>query len=260
MAPYKGKRILTKTVKKARRKSAPVKPSKALTKAVQSIIHRDQETKCAYHQQNLIAYNNAIDTTTDIRYILPAVGLGVDSNERIGEEIRAQKLRVQGHMILAAQGAVNYCRVAVRLLIAQPRAYNDQVSITNNYTIWMPAMLKKGGANAAMDGSISSLYAPVNKETMICWHDELIFLTIPQMVTAVGQQDLAQTTKFFDFNINLRNRKLKYTTAFNSDLYPINGYTPMILLGYAFLDGTPPASGAQSVSMAYTSTLYYEDS
>lgn len=253
-----------KTKAKTRPKSAPAKISKAMAKAVTSIVqketHKDQETKVAYHQQNLLTYNNAIDTTTDIRYVLPAVGMGIDSNERIGDELRAQKLRIQGHLLMTVQGVINYCRVGVRLMIVQPKAYNDQISIFNNYNVWMPALLKKGAVASAFDGSISSLYAPINRDTMTCWHDELIIMTVPQMVTAVGQQETAQSVKFIDFNINLRNKKFKYSTAFNSDLYPINGYSPMILLGYAFLDGTGPGAATNLISMAYTSSLYYEDS
>lgn len=252
-----------KTKARTRPKSAPSKMSKSMVKAVTNIVktetQKDQETKVAYHQQNIIAYNNAIDTTADIRYCLPAVGTGVESNEKIGDELRAQKLRIQGHLLMAVQGSLNYCRIGVRLMIAQPKAYNDQISIFNNYNVWMPALLKKGAVNASFDGSISSLYAPINRDTMTCWYDELIIMTCPQMLTAVGQQDTAQTVKFIDFTLNLKKKKLKYNSAFNSDLYPINGYSPLILLGYAFLDGTAPAAGAQSVSMAYTSSLYFED-
>jgi len=263
MAPFRGKRKINKTFKKARTKRAP-KISKAMTKAVTSIVQKetqkDQETKVAYHQQTIFAYNNAIDTANDIKYCLPAVGAGVESSERIGDELRAQKLRIQGHMIMAVQGVLNYCRIGVRLIICQPKAYTDQLSITNNYNVWMPALLKKGAVNAGFDGSISSLYAPINTDTITCYHDELILMTTPQMVTAVGQQETAQAVKFIDFNINLRKKKFKYNSAYNGDLYPINGYMPIILLGYAYLDGTGPGAGAQSVSMAYTSSLYFEDS
>jgi len=265
-----GKTIFFRTAKKAktkaktRPKSAPAKMSKSMEKAVTSIVkketQKDQETKVAYHFQELIAYNNAINSTVDIKWILPAVGPGVDSNERIADELRAQKLRVRGHLIMSVQGVLNYCRIGVRILVCQPKAYNDQLSIVSNSTVWMPALLKKGAVNASFDGSISSLYAPVNRDTMTCWHDEVIMMTTPQMVTAVGQQETAQSAKFLDFTINLRKRVFKYNTAFNSDLYPINGYSPMILLGYAYLDGTGPGAGSQSISMTYTSSLYFEDS
>ena len=61
------------------------KPSKALVKTIQKVVHGDEETKQAYHQQNLLPFDGTPVTANDLLRILPNISNGINDNERIGE-------------------------------------------------------------------------------------------------------------------------------------------------------------------------------
>jgi len=235
------------------------KPSKSLTKAIQSVVRKDVENKEAYHGQSLLAMSPDIAFSTDILRILPNIPNGVDSNNRIGVKVRALTLKVKGHMVLSTlNNTLANSRIAVRMIIVQPKlsSYFDVVSGATFGNPWLAALLQKGGASVPYTGTISDLYAPIDKDNSIVMYDKIFYLSVPINLAQPSSSVVATTIKFFTFTKKL-NKVLQYVDALNS-LQPQN-CSPVLLFGYTALDGTAPNVAQTQVSIAYDSTLSYED-
>jgi len=252
--------------KRANRK--PGKPSKALTKAVQSIIHKQAETKEAYHAIDNVAFNSGINSTGDMQRVLPNIGSGTAENQRIGEQCRLQSLRIKGHLYLStANNSVSNARIGVRMFVVQPKnlsGYPD-VSVT---TTWLAGLLKKGGTNTGFTGIISDLYAPVNTDYVTCLYDKVTYVTMPfifnqtlgvptQAYTSTAW-DMVNSVKFFNINLKVKNKLLKYDKDY-STVQPTS-YSPILVVGYVHLDSSSPDVLTTQVYVSYDSIVTYEDS
>jgi len=249
-APTKGKRLY-------RKRSA--KPSKALVKTVNTILRKNVENKQAWLTYPLASFNSAADSAADILQVVPVVAQGVTESQRIGDDIRAQKLTIKGHMISTLSGNLSYSRIAVRMLVCQPKFAPNSTLEATQFNSWLPYVLRIGGGNIGLNGTIESLYAPVDHDVITCYHDKVYYVSNPRLLTDVGQQETRQSVKFFNLSLKLRNKLLKYNGNFSGDVRPIN-YAPVILFSYVFLDGTAPISVTpQVMSMTFTSALEFED-
>lgn len=252
------------------RRGRAVKPSKSFVKKVQSIVHKDVETKQAYNNQYLQiqSYNSAINSSGDCAILVPNIASGTSDNARIGDQIRAQKLKITGHLITrftGSSGTTYYqnCRIGVRMFIVQPKSFQSQSSITGNATTWQATLLKKGGTTSGFTGLISDLYAPVNTDAITCYYDKVFYVQNPYSNAVFGStmSNLLMPTgtcKFFSKTIKLRNKVLKYDASIDSGLTPV-AYNPVLIMGYAYLDGSSADTVTTNLAMSYVSVLDYED-
>lgn len=247
------------TKKPKGRKRVSRKPSVALVKTIQAVVKRDVEIKEAYHAQALVSQNPDILLNSDLLRLIPNIGPGVDSNNRIGVKLKAMTLTIRGHMILSTIAANNATsRVAVRLMILQPKL-SSTYSVINNPTIaanYCLNLIQKGGASVPFYGALSDLYAPVDKQNSSVLYDKTFYLNVPIMVTNVGQYDFDKTVKFFTIKKKL-NKIFNYVDGLDP-LQPQNSY-PVMVLGYSTLDGTAPVPAQTAVSICYDTTLTYQD-
>lgn len=244
-------------------------PSKALTKAVQQIIHKDAESKQCFHSIDSVLFNSAMNTTGDMQRALPNCALGTTDYQRIGEQIRAQKLNIRGHFLLSTQnqGEAN-SRIAVRMMVVSPKNIAGYPDVSTN-TAWMQQLLRKGASTVAFTGLISDLYAPVNTDQITCYYDKVSYVTMPYIVytttagvtsvnTSTGVSwDLSKTTKFFNISLKVKNKLLKYDENYSS-VQPTS-YNPIVLIGYSHLNGSVPDVITTQVALSYDSILTYED-
>ena len=242
------------------------KPSKSFQKAVESVIHKNNENKEAYHEVDSLAFNSAINSTGDMQKVLPNIGNGTAENQRVGEQIRAQRLSIKGHFILStSNNNTSNSRIGVRMMVVQPKNLSAYPEVSNN-TSWLQQMLKKGGTNVAFTGLISDLYAPINTDQVTCYSDKLFYITIPYLYQGLGLDpsttlaswDLSKATKFFSINLKVKNKLLKYDKNYNT-LQPTS-YSPILVLGYSHLDGSSPDITTTQVIMSYISVVEYDDS
>jgi len=243
----------------APRRKAVTKPSKTFVKKVNTILRANIENKQAWLTYPLAGFNSAADSASDILQVLPTVTQGVTEANRIGDDIRAQKLTIKGHMISSLSGNYSYSRIAVRMLVCQPKFAPNSVLEGTQASSWLPYVLRIGGGNIGLNGTIESLYAPVDTDVITCYHDKVYYISHPRLLTDVGQQETYHSTKFFNVSLKLRNKLIKYNGNYSGDTRPI-AYAPVILFSYVMLDGTAPISvSPQLMSMTFTSALEFED-
>lgn len=242
------------------------KPSKAFARKVQAIIHKDVETKSACTIFPLTAFNSGINAAADLCGVVPAISQGIQDNNRIGDQLRAQSLVIKGYLTMT-QGlstTLANARIGVRLMLVCPKAYPSYDGATANAATWLGALLKAGGSTFGFSGgSARDLFADVNTDAITCYYDKVHYLSMPyyNVATSVGlvTQDLRQSTKFFTIRKNLRNLLLKYDATFgNAGLYPTNKIM-FLVAGYYHLDGSAADVATTVLNMAYDSYLNYED-
>lgn len=260
-----------KYVRRAR-KSAKKTGTKStrFARAVKKIIHDQVETKQAYKSSgdSLINFNSGMTSSADAQWLLPTMSNGTSDNQRIGDEIRAQKLVVKGHLAMSIDTSATQSnkRICVRMLVVQPKRFSMFDDVYSNFSSWYGQLLKKGGTQTAFVGNISDLYAEINTEDITCLYDRKFYLSQDNIhewvqTTNVGSklaQDIRQTIKFFNFTLPCRNKKLRYDPGSASNLYPTN-WAPTLLVGYAHLDGSSPDVVDTQVGLCYDATLHYED-
>lgn len=263
MAPYARKNSKAYKARKTKKPRRVILTSKSLKKVIQTEIHRDIEDKQAFNYYPIAQFNSAADTSADILAVLPPVQQGTAENQRIGDDIKAKSLTIKGHMISSMAPSLTYTRVAVRMLVCQPKLTTSNTLVNASAAQWLPYVLRKGGVNMGLDGTIDSLYAPVDTDVITCWHDKIYYITQPAAYnstsTQLAFQETVNSTKMFTINLKLRNKLLKYNGNYSAGNFPIN-YSPSILFSYVLLDGSGPISLTPLImSMAYTASLTYED-
>jgi len=237
------------------------RPKGDFKKKVFSVIHSQVETKEQIYENAYTVYNSPIDVVTDVNRIVPLIQQGVDANNRIGSQIMVQSFNIKGHIILnQTYTTASASRIAVRMMIVTPKRYQHTTDAIANFSTWLPKLLKIGGSERAFSGNIQDLYAPINSDLVVKHYDKIHYMTMPAITsyTNVGVTSVSyptNSTKFFNINLKCKNKKLTYDEVSN---YPF-GYGPVMLMGYAHLDGSAPDLINTQVIVSATSIMKYED-
>lgn len=254
---YKMAKSKTPRSMRPRRGRKSTKPSKSFVKKVQSIIHKDVETKTAFNTQSNVYYNSGITAAADIVSVLPGIANGTADYQRIGDQLRGQTMSLKGALQLVSPTSVlSNCRVAVRMFVVQPKMFGDNYTVYGNPS-WLNILLKKGGTTVGFTGILSDLWAPVNTDAVTKYYDKVFYLNSAYNPVN-GQSTLGNSVKFFKHTFKLRNKLLKYDSSVSGGIYPTN-YAPQVILGYVHMDGTGPDVLTTAVSMSFDSILNYED-
>lgn len=254
-----GKKLVKKAVSRVR--------NAAFRKKVLSVIHKENETKQAAVSTTLIQFNSSIAATGDIMRIVPQINKGTSDNSRIGDQIRGQKLVLDGILnfppILNSNvNTPGRCAIGVRMMIVTPKTYPNW-SVASASTAWLSNLLKKGGTTTGFTGDPIDLYAPVNTDAITCHWNKVYYMNQSFVQHNGSTTDVAiplqGTIRHVKKVIHLRNSLFKYDDSVDSGLTPTNkGY--FLLIGYAYTDGTSSPDVLNTrVTFQYFSTLDYED-
>ena len=271
MAVFKNRRFRKPKSGKAKRVGRKIKKlstDRAFRVAVQKVIHQDVENKTVFTNQFNTQFNSGMTTSADCLQVVANMGNGSADYQRIGDQVRSQRLRIKGHFIsrfTGSTGTTYYqnCRIGVRILIVQPKMYNSLGAITANATTWLPTLLKRGGATVGFTGIIPDLYSDVNTDAITKYYDKIWYIQNPysNAVLGSGGNNLLMpdgTCRFFSKTFNLRNKLLRYDSSIDAGLTSTN-YNPVMLLGYVYLDGSTPDSVTTNIAMSFDSYMDYED-
>jgi len=258
-----------KRAKRAQPRKMRKGPSKGLVKAIKSVIHEQAETKQTYTQQSSTNFNSGINSSADCLQLIGNVSQGTGDNARIGDQIRAQSLKVKGFFIsrfTGGAGTTYYqnCRIGVRIMIVQPKAYIGLGAIQANATTWQSTLLKRGGTTTGFTGIIPDLYSDINTDAVTCYYNKVFYVQNPYSNAVFGSAGNTLlmpegTTRFFSKTLKLRNKCLKYDNSIDSGLTSTN-FNPVMLLGHCYLDGTSPDSVTTNIAMSFDAYTYFEDS
>lgn len=249
----------SKNVKQPKASSSKT-DEKTFKKKVQAIINKNVEDKQAYKNFSDINYNSGISSSADLNFLIPNIANGNTDSSRIGDQIHAKKLVIQGHMISnLTLSSYSDCRIGVRMMIVQPKSYIGYDAINSSASTWLAYLLKKGATTTAFTGSVSDFYAPINRDSITVYADKHFYVNAPYVPGSVTN-DLStrNSTKFFKISLKVKNKLLKYDTANNSGLTPTN-YNPVLILGYCHLDNSTPDTITTQINLSFISTLDYQD-
>lgn len=264
MSTYSKKRKMSATKSQGSSAADPidltVSNDKALAVKINRIIKKQTESKKSFHSMTTTAFNSGISNSGDVLFCCPNIGQGTAENERIGDEVKAQSLRIDGilTMNLSNSGFATACRIGVRVMVVQPKAYSSVGIIQSESTTWLAQLLKKGGTEVGFTGIPSDLYADINTNSVTKYYDKVFYLNQDLVNSTVGAVGVNYSTKFFTINLKLRNKLLRYAAAYSGGITAIN-YNPCLLVGYVHLDGSAPDTVTTQLNMSYISRLMYED-
>lgn len=260
------------TYKKTVKKAIKAASNKIFKKKVLSVIHAQTEDKVAYTGTGdaLVYFNSGITSSGDIMKIVPNITNNASDSGRIGDELRAKSLHVKGALIMAqnlSQNTTSPIRIAVRLMVVQPKRYNSFADIQANYSTWNSALLKKGGTQSNFTGTLSDLWAPINEDEITKYYDKVYYMDQPYLfsqnftgasTSSPSEFTVHNTVKMFNIKIRCRNKKLQYDPASDSAALPTN-WNPVLILGYTHLDGSSADLVNTQVALTYDSMFYFED-
>ena len=257
--PIKKMGFRKKRVYKKRATKAVTKPTKAFTKKVQAIIHKDVENKQAFHNQATFNFNPPIDSTSELFRVVPNVGNGTADYDRIGDQIRVQSLTIKGCLVMSQLTTdTNNTRICVRMMIVQPKRYGTYTDIQAN-TNWLSSLLKKGSSTTSFTGVMSDLWADINREEITCYYDKKYYLSTPIGSTAIGYSgDVNNTVKFFTKTFKLRNKLLKYSPNSAGGVQNTH-FSPVVLCGFVRLNNSSADPLQTICSIQYDTIMNYED-
>jgi len=238
------------------------KATGAFRKKVLSVIRAQAETKQAFHAVQAVSYNSGINAIGDATRIVPSIGQGTGDFQRIGDQLKALSLTVKGAIVynpsVGQYGTYANSRLGVRMMIVQPRQFNNLDDVQANAGAWLTFLLKKGGTTTAFTGILSDLWAPINSDGIIKYYDKVFYMDAPYQQTAVGSTTMGKSTRLFKHTMKLRNKTLKYDSSISGGLNATN-YAPVLLLGYTHMDGSAPDVATTAIQLSYDTVFNYED-
>lgn len=254
---YRKKPAIKKAVRRAK--------NTIFKKRVLKVIRSQAETKQAYHTLTPTDFNSAISGSGDALRIIPNISLGSDSNNRVGNIIKPQSLSLRMILQMLPQGntqSASVCKLAARVMIVTPKMYPTWATASANTGSWMPYLLQKGTTPSGFSGAIDDLYAPVNTNAITTHYNKVFYFNQPWATSSASSIALDQShlVRFVRKTIKFgSNRSFKYDENVDGGLTPANGNAYVMVVGYAFVDGTSPDTVSTRVRVQYDAILNYED-
>lgn len=239
-----------------------------LKKIVKQVNKERTENKEAYHTSNsssLTFVNGGINSTADMLQIVPNVTQGTGDASRVGDQCRIQNFSIKGYLKLNINQSFNSTTlpsVIARLFVVSLKTKPNYTEASSSATP-LSGLLKKGGSTTGWTGVLSDIYANVNSELWTTHYDKVFylnqpFLLQPPTLNAISLPvDIKNTIKFFHIKLKCKDKLIKYDSNISTGLLPTN-YGPMLLLGYAFADGSS-VDLASNLGLHFDSYMSYED-
>jgi len=248
-----------------------VRPTKALTQAVNQIVRKNEETKFVIDapwksSATLAAFTDftcAITGTGEIYSLIPRISQGTDDHNRIGNEVRPTYLKatftaaINGKMIASDYVDVDFYFLTSKQIKSQ----------ANVASVPILRMLNAGdGTNVGYNGSLYVSHYPVNRSEFTLIKKKTLRLFKPQdqpntqgsggtnSYTGGGRLNHYQT---FSCKIPLP-KTLKYEKA--ASVSPEN-YFPFVVAGWHYPDdnGGNISTATNDVRIQGQVQMYYKD-
>lgn len=245
------------------KKKYPKRATGLFKKKVLFVIKDQAEDKslCTTPDPGFLPYT--LNAVSDLREIIPDIGIGANDHQRLGRQIRAKTLMIWGHLELvqniALQNLAGPTRVIVRLLVISDKRVGQYDTQTSTF---LNNIIDLGASTTNLDGttggpiSVRSTYLPLDRNTCTVHYDRLFYLETPRVINALGTQlqfaDVGNTIKMFKMRIPCK-KVLKYTDSSNS---PTN-FAPY--LTGCYVCGNGDANTQNLVKLHFTTKFTWED-
>lgn len=225
--------------------SKPVR--KAMARVAKAVIRRQEEKKMAGNNiENAVAHNAQI-SLSDCYPVMPFITQGPGYNQRQGDKIRPQGIRVDGVVTFNDYGeGLIPVPLHVVVFVLQAKRNRDSSQIT---TLTPINSLLDGGLGAvAWDGSTLNSTYPINR-------DEFDILGARSFKLSDIIQENANCMSA-RYSMKVKTPALLHYTGAAS--LP-NNFAPFVVLGWCRDDGVIPAITDTYVKHTCTSRVYYTD-
>lgn len=244
-----------------KRQKARPRPTSNIVKLMKKVaaaeVHRNMEDKQQSLDYALSPFNNIATGSPDQLRVFPYINLGTNSADRNGDTINLRSLKLLGHVTVTpayVTADVPRQRIMVRMVVLQPKRFGTYTACAATPD-WMFQVLRNGNSVQSLDGSIASMYYPWNYEAFHIFAEKRIILKSDAFIASAtlnGQY----ATEMFNLPLKFKNKKIKYTDTSSEPI----GFCPMLLVSYAFLDGSAASTLSNAISLSFNVLAKYEDS
>jgi len=259
------------TKSRGTKRSTPA-PSKALTKAVTTIVKRQQETKyvsdALFNNSssptqlvNFTGFNGPINSTAEMYACIPRLTQGTGDHQRIGNQIRPTSLRVKGIVSLQTNSTESV-HASVDIYFVTSKVIKSELRYNS---VLIQKLLNLGdGNNTDYDGTTLKAEMPINtSEFTLLKHKRIILKKTadsPNSYADASRPAISTTephSRHFDIKIPMP-KTLTYQTDANTTP---STYYPFMVLGWNYGDNNGGSSPqlAGMVNVQAQSFLYYKD-
>lgn len=249
------------------------KSSGTFAKRVNAVIQKKTETKQNSFTLGSLDFNGPVSNVADVLRIIPQITQGTDGGNRIGDTIQGQKIVVRGHMMINAVPNTSgvtiptaipaNSRLMIRAFICSIKKFQnyDDVSAT---TAWMSKFLKNGNTLQALDGTLPSMYLPVNTDVVTVHKEIKRYVTIPTIysqVVGTPITDITNTAVSFQGSCKLFTAtiKCKKILKYDDSSFSPQNFAPIMVISYAHMDSSSADLITARINANYVSTLFFED-
>lgn len=271
-APRKQRSKKRSAVKVSKKKPTAVKIAHSMTHLqkleVKKLIKGPEETK--YVAQPLqvpdrssvltdfVGFTQGITGVGEIYACLPQLSQGVDSNNRIGNQVTPVKCRIHLAMAHFTSAAIGSNDMTAHVFVLKALGVK---SLANFTAIPITSLLEQGdGTDGPFSGATVDVMKKVNTEAFKVIHHKAI-----RLVKNSGQvqgnpgSTVIDHTHYRELTLNIPvGGKLKYTNS--SALYPDND-APFVVIGWTQNDttGNSPSTTLQYLQVCARAELWYKD-
>jgi len=245
------------------KKKAYKRPTGLFKKKVLSVLKAEAEDKSISTTPDPGFLPFTLNAVSDLRELIPDIGIGANDHQRIGRQIRGKSLQIWGHLelqnSLALQLFPGPTRIVVRLLVISDKRVGQYDAQTSTF---LNNIIDLGSSTTNMDGTVGgannvrSMYLPIDRNTCTVHYDRLFYLETPRLYNTTGSQlqdiPLGNTIKMFRMRIPCK-KILKYTDSSNS---PTN-FAPYLTGCYFQANGD--ANSQNLIKLHFTTKFVWED-
>lgn len=227
-----------------------------LTKPVATLVDRKIDkanaTQIMTKWQRRYQFTNLIsdDPTNRLHQIVPDVATGTLRDDRLGSQITLKNINIKGRIDVPADdnplvGNDDRAQIYVRMMVLSLKVENNLPDVKTNWNgFYNDVLFKNNASPSAPTGQYVDMLSSINHDAFTTHYDKVMKLNrqypfFPDPTSTSGAADQIPTSKEFNFNLKVKNKKLHYNTP--SSTQPRN-YQPFLCCVFAYGNGAAPST------------------
>ncbi len=229
-----------------------LKLSKPVSTLVDRKIDKNIQTQVMTFHQRRYQFSNliSVDPQNRLHQIIPDVATGTLRDDRLGSQITLKNINIKGRIDIPADdnpliGNDDRAQIYVRMMVLSLKVDNDLPNVRNDWNATYNGVLFKNNAGAtAPTGDYVDMLSSINHDAFTTHYDKVYKLNrnypfFPDPTSTSGATSQIPTSKEFNFNLKVKNKKLHYNIP--SSVQPRN-YQPFLCCIFAYGNGADPST------------------